>query len=223
MAGETVAKTLAEKSQQSIAQGIQWGWHSFALRSYILDPANRVLSDDCLQIRATVMIYPPSTETAEPTCVKSGKSFQYKAGPDTAFMDLLAMHAPESASHDFTIVLAQSETANVGADARIPVHKLILAARSPVFRAMLSSGMHEASADEMPALRFTCETYQAKHLQVTNALSTLQRADLHNAPTLKRKALEYIAQNKKAVSENPALLRELSFDLLSEVVLAQAK
>jgi hypothetical protein len=38
-----------------------------------------------------------------------------------------------------------------------------------------------------------------------------------SAPVLKRKALEYIARNKKAVSDNPALLRELSADLLSGV------
>jgi hypothetical protein len=76
---------------------------------------------------------------------------------------------------------------------------------------------------DVPALRFVCETYLALKLAKATAITTLQRADMLSAPVLKRKALEYIAQNKKAVSDNPALLRELSADLLSEVVLAQAK
>jgi hypothetical protein len=76
---------------------------------------------------------------------------------------------------------------------------------------------------DVSALRFVCETYQAGRLDDANALTTLQRADTYNAPVLKRKALEYIAQNKRVVSENPALLRELGADLLAEVVCTVTK
>jgi speckle-type POZ protein len=180
------------------------------------------------------------------------------------------LHDSESGSHDFTIIVKAPATASEGkpehAENRISTHKFILAARSPVLRAMLSSGMQEANADEMEitgyavdavsafvrflycdvcaeealkehaweliamadkydvaALRFVCETYLAEHLLPGNAVTTLQRADLHNAPVLKRKALEYIAQHKTALSENPAVLDGMSYELLREVVLAQAK
>jgi hypothetical protein len=126
---------------------------------------------------------------------------------------------------------------------------------------MLSSGMQEASADEMeitgyaaeavrafvrflysdacteaaleqhcwdllaladkydvPGLRCVCETYQSERINDENAVFILQRADSHNAPVLKRKTLEYIAEHKKAVSDNPALVRELSEEVFKEVL-----
>jgi hypothetical protein len=275
MSGETVAKTH-EAIKQCIAPSASWGWSNFALRSFILDPANQALTDDCLLIRATVTMKSPSLllEPAPFSCVKTGDTYAYKAGPDTAVADLLALHQALSSSHDFTIIAqapvtsakAIKKKAAVQVDNRIPAHKLILAARSPVFRAMLSSGMQEASANEMeitgyavdavrafvrflycdactdaaleqhgwdllamadkydvPALRCVCESYLSDHVQQGNAIVALQRADMHNAPVLKRKALEYIAQHKKAASEDPDLLRELSSDLLAEVVCTLTK
>jgi hypothetical protein len=273
MAGETVAKTYTA-DQHSTVPKKNWGWTNFALRSYILDPANRVLNADCLMIRVKMTIEPscPPPGTAKPTCAETSDRYAYRAGPDTAQADLLAQHEVESGSHDFAIVVKAPVTVKkeagepLLAQDRIPAHKLILTARSPVFRAMLSSGMQEASAVEMEitgyaaeavrafvrflycddctklslqdhawdllaltdkydiaGLRFTCEMYQAKQLQEANALSTLLRADTHNAPVLKRKALEYIAQNKKVVSENPAVLEGLSNELLREVVCMLAK
>jgi hypothetical protein len=76
---------------------------------------------------------------------------------------------------------------------------------------------------DVPALRFVCETYIAEYMQPENAVTALQRAGTHNAPVLKRKALEYIAVNKKAVTENPAAVRELSAKLMVELMMRLAK
>jgi hypothetical protein len=265
MAGEDAAKTSS--CDANIAPRTGYGWNDYALRTYILDPSNRVLNEGCLQIRATVTIHSQPLPI-KPTCVKSADGYTYTSGPGTAQGDLMRAHDGVPDSSDFTIVVSAKacEEAAVPGDTFIHVHKFVLSTRSPVFRAMLSSGMQEASADEMeitgyavdavrafvrflycdacteealkdhswdllsmadkydvPALRFVCEIYLAEHLQDESAAITLQRADTHNAPVLKRKALEYIAQHKKAVADMPALLRELSSDLLTEVVCALAK
>jgi speckle-type POZ protein len=205
-------------------------------------------------------------------CISNSSSYTYTAGPNTVQADLSRALATEPESQDFGIIVhaekigvSELDKPTTPADATIGAHKLILAARSPVLRAMLSSGMKESCADEMeitgyavdvvrafvrflycdacdhatldahawqllaladkydvPALRHVCETHLTEKLDAATAVTTLQRADLHGAGALKRKALEYIVQNKKAVLENPALLRELSADLLSEVVFAFA-
>ncbi len=58
----------------------------------------------------------------------------------------------DSNSSDFTIV-TQSE--------RIPVHKLILQARSAVLKAMFESGMHETVTNEMIISEFSAEVVRA--------------------------------------------------------------
>jgi phage FluMu gp28-like protein len=82
-----------------------------------------------------------------------------------------------------------------------------------------------AMADQydVPALRFVCETYIAEYMQQENAVIALQRADTHNTPVLKRKALDHNAQNKKAVTENLAAVRELSAELMVELMMRLAK
>jgi speckle-type POZ protein len=189
----------------------------------------------------------------------------YTAGPGTAQFDLSRALETEPDSQDFRITVHLDKVGmnEPGGNATIGAHKFILAARSPVFRAMLSSGMKESCADEMeitgyaveavrafvrflycdacdntildahgwellamadrydvPALRHVCETFLAEGLDETAAVTTLQRADLHRGSALKRKALEYIAQNKKAVRAHPEQMDALSAELLREVVFA---
>jgi hypothetical protein len=76
---------------------------------------------------------------------------------------------------------------------------------------------------DVPALRFVCETHQAERIGDESAVTALHRADTYNAPVLKRNALEYIAQNKKAVSARPEQLEDLSAGLLREVVCTLTK
>jgi hypothetical protein len=173
--------------------------------------------------------------------------------------DLLS--ANDGVSGDFQVVV------RAATEVIIQTHKFILAARSPVLRAMLASTMTEASSGRMEmvgnsvgavhgfirflhsdtceeetlvahgwellemadkydvsALRCVCESWLGGRISAANAIETLQRADSNNAPTLKRKAIEYVAANKKTAlgGNSQAALRELGADLLSEVVFAIA-
>jgi hypothetical protein len=122
-----------------------------------------VLKGDCLQIRATVTVTLPAPELLPAACVKdSSDSYVYKEGPGTAQLDLLGMHE-DGAGHDFNIIVCirEGNGTTSSRNSSIPVHKLILAARSPVFYAMLSSGMKESCADEMEITGYAVEAVRA--------------------------------------------------------------
>ena len=208
-------------------------------------------------------------EGKQPTCIKDSGSYVYQAGPNTISADQLRMYDAEPGFHDYSIQICTEDSAAptiAKTNIQVRAHKFVMAARSPVFRAMLNSGMTESSANEMEimgfsveavqafvrflycdactetalqhhdlellamadkydvhALRCVCETYLAEHLLETTAVLILQRADQHNAPTLKRKALDFVTKNKKSVSENPAVFAGMNPSLMIEVVLALAK
>lgn len=191
--------------------------------------------------------------------------------------DLLATLAEEHGGgssiveSDFQVVVpaaAAAEDATTTTTEQVQVHKYVLAARSPVMRAMLASTMTEATngrmeivghsaaavqalvrflytdvckvdvlaehgwellelADkyEVAGLHRVCEVWLGGCIRADTAIETLQRADMHNAPTLKRKALEYVRANKRLTlggEDAQAALRDLGADLLSEVVCAMA-
>jgi speckle-type POZ protein len=244
------------------------GYPKFSARTVLFDPASKLLVNDCLTIKLSIIVQGTQAPAAA-VCVSGGDRFHYAESSGTVGSHLAKYFVLNSNNlHDFAIIVPNTESADADGnepktqeEVRVPTHKLILAARSPVFRAMLSSGMHEASADEMeitgfPAkavkafvrflyldscaktileqhawdlfaladkydvqpLRALCEAYLAQSIQDTTVISTLQRADLHDVPSLKRKSLEYIAQHSKTVAKKPRLLEELSVELLCEVV-----
>lgn len=180
--------------------------------------------------------------------------------------DLLAtLDDPSSSAieSDFQVVVPAAD-----ATTTVQAHKYVLAARSPVMRAMLASTMTEAAngrmeivghsaaavqafvrflytdvckvdvlaehgwellelADkyEVGGLQRVCEIWLGGRISAATAIETLQRAEMHNAPTLKRKALEYVRANKRLAlggEDAQAALRDLGADLLSEVVCAMA-
>jgi speckle-type POZ protein len=87
---------------------------------------------------------------------------------------------------------------------RIPAHKLILAARSPVLRAMLSSGMKESCADEMEITGYAVEVVRAfvRFLYTDScdfsdldkhSWQLLAMADKYNVPALRCVCETYLA------------------------------
>jgi hypothetical protein len=112
------------------------------------------LYNDCLTLRVTLTL---KGMAALPSPLsKEAKSYSY-SGAAAVTEELLALANSEAGGCDFHFVVPvridgaeyNGDETNRGLCVRVPVHKLILAARSPVFRAMLSSGMKESCANEV--------------------------------------------------------------------------
>jgi hypothetical protein len=139
------------------------GLKEWMLRSTLTNPANGYVASGRLYIRANVVIAHPDTP---PLCSYTMGQMKYNIALNSALSDLAAACQTEAVASDFCIVVTdRASDGSVDSPAhnevRIPAHKLILAARSPVFRAMLSSGMQEASADEMEITGYAVEAVRA--------------------------------------------------------------
>jgi hypothetical protein len=121
MTQETVAQTFT-CVEDSFGPSTSRGWSNFALRSFILDPANRVLSNDCLRIRASLTFATPIllTVPALLPCVETSDSYVYKAGSESALTDLLSLHEAESGSQDFTVISGAPTIAAEGTKKKAP-------------------------------------------------------------------------------------------------------
>jgi hypothetical protein len=84
-----------------------------------------------------------------------------------------------------------------------------------------------AMADQydVPALLSVCEAYLSSHLTVQNMVHVVEAADLHNAPALKIKALEFVAQHASALTQKDAYFGEGVPDFMKDIarVLARSR
>jgi hypothetical protein len=133
-----------------LAHGDGWGYTQLMLRSVLTSPSNNFVENGHFYIRANLVIAHPETECL---CSYGKEQLRYNAVSNSIVADFAAIWENEAVPPDFCIVATNPPCiSNSGMhleEVRVPTHKVILAARSPVFRAMLSSGMQEASADEM--------------------------------------------------------------------------
>jgi hypothetical protein len=144
-----------------------------------------------------------------------GRNSQPSGGTGTLSSDLLDLLTLEDATLDFRIVVPDAEEQQlVIAPGRkcvlrassIPVHKLILAARSPVLRAMLSSGMKESCVEEMEITGYAVEAVRAfvrflysdacaKEVLEVHGWELLALADKYDVPALRGVCESHLVAN----------------------------
>ena len=120
-------ETKAMESQRAyrFVQGKDWGFKKFIRRDFLLDESNGLLQDDRLTISCEVMVV--------------GDTLNISGTSKPSHL----VHVPECAlSDDLGTLLSRGSFADtflVSGGRRFPAHRCILAARSPVFRAMYDS------------------------------------------------------------------------------------
>jgi hypothetical protein len=132
--------------------------------SRITNSSKNIVENGRFYVRVNLVIV--HTDTAS-LCSYTRDQWRCNALQNTIAADFADVYDNQAVPSDFCIVATTTTSSDSSVsgvqlqEMRIPVHKLILAARSPVFRAMLSSGMHEASADEMEITGYAVEAVRA--------------------------------------------------------------
>jgi speckle-type POZ protein len=161
-----------------------------------------------------------------------GKSNTRQCGARSIGSDLLELAASNKFPCDFSFIVCESEEPQQAAvkgrqsgqhGSSIPAHKLILAARSPVLRAMITSGMKESCADEMEITGYAVEAVRAfvRFLYCDSCTEAaleehgwelLGMADQYDVPALREVCESYIVAN---MSTDTALVTLQRADLLN--------
>lgn len=122
-------KAMESQRAYRFVQGKDWGFKKFIRRDFLLDEANGLLPTDKLTIYCEVNV----VSDAVTTCSQS----------NTAKLSIPAC----TLTKDFSTLLDNSLFNDVhleSKDQKFPAHKAILAARSPVFKAMFEHKMEES-------------------------------------------------------------------------------
>ena len=131
--------------------GEGYGWNSFTKTEHLLDPKHGFLVQDAITIFLQLKV--------------EGKQRLYDYR-ENIMNDMIALLFDKSTTDYFVTIVKDNdesmstsstpsprkrnlETFMIDASYRIPVHKLILQVRSPVFKAMLSSTMKESTSNEI--------------------------------------------------------------------------
>jgi speckle-type POZ protein len=183
-----------------------FGWPRLIRASILNNPANQLLASDCFTVRANISFVHPG--------VTKRTAFQ-DSYPSVQF-SIASLFESEIVATDFCIIAIPSPDAEGGGASKfdderesalevdIPAHKLILAARSPVLRAMLSSGMKESCVDEMEITGYAVEAVRAfvRFLYTdscgnatldAHAWELLALADKYDVPALRHVCETYLA------------------------------
>ncbi|XP_020994732.1 BTB/POZ and MATH domain-containing protein 3 isoform X2 [Arachis duranensis] len=175
-------------------RGSMWGYKRFFKRALL--ETSEYLKDDCLIMQCTVGVVKTRLEGFKPGLIVPDSDM----GRD--FKDLLESEI------GFDIVFkVKSES--------FKAHKLILAARSPVFREQFSGGVGDPSIDEivvddiepfvfknllaaadlynLDRLKLLCESKLSEKINTDTVATTLALAEKHHCPQLKAICLKFIA------------------------------
>jgi len=133
-----ILKTTVVESQRAyrFVLGKDWGFKKFIRRDYLLDEANGLLPDDKLTIFCEVSIVSDIVNLTG-----QNNALQLKVPNSCTLAEDIGSLFTEDQFADFTIQVD---------NAKIKVHKCVLSARSPVFKAMLShKGLAESNNDSV--------------------------------------------------------------------------
>jgi hypothetical protein len=120
------------------------GFKELMLRSAITNPASSVLVNDCFTIRAFMTIQQPAVP---PACTKQDGCFRYTNRVHSACAAFLTMLESDTIAPDCWLIISTlgpgelpstTDRENFG-EVRVPAHRVVLAARSPVLRALLQT------------------------------------------------------------------------------------
>ncbi|KAF0901302.1 hypothetical protein E2562_039230 [Oryza meyeriana var. granulata] len=156
----------------------------FMLRSNLEGEASGYIEGDCLTIECEI-------DAIKETLVSETMGCSEIEVPPSELSDHFGRLLVEDQGRDVAF--------SVGAEA-FAAHRIVLAARSPVFKAELYGEMRE-STDRyaMDRLKLMCQSILRKHLHVENVVSMLALADQHNCGKLKDVCVEFIASEIDAM------------------------
>ncbi|KAI6176753.1 Protein roadkill [Aphelenchoides bicaudatus] len=184
-------------------QGKDWGFKKFIRRDFLLDEANGLLTDDKLMIYCEVSIVADASNMTGKNC-----STQLKPVANNKMLaeDFGSLFGDEQFS-DFTIKVDNIE---------LKTHKCILAARSPVFKAMFShQGLAENATNCLEITDLNAQTIKGMLQFVYSGSVT----DLNNvAFSLLAAADKYEIKQLKTLCEH-ALCTALSVPTVCEIYL----
>jgi len=193
-----------------ITSGVQ-EWHSFndfVASKAVVAKDSPLLVDDCLKLHCKIMIEGDLKQESESRTKAEGQRTKRRR---ERFSNALEKMLDDSSFTDFTI---KTKTGSLQA------HKVILAARSPVFKSMLEAKMAEAEKNTVTILDFDHEVLEAllKYLYVlernqfqipvTMASDLLRLADKYMIDDLMEEC-EYLLADNLTV-ENAALVLSLA-------------
>ena len=134
-----------------------FGWPTFVSQKDLKSPTKEYCFDDTLTILAEITIFGPMKEYKQ--TVSTFKSNQTIASnltklfcdSPTSDVTIIALSSdcPQTSTGKRNHDAMEGSTECTQQEVRIPAHKCILSARSPVFRTMFASGMAEARTNEV--------------------------------------------------------------------------
>lgn len=184
-------ETKAMESQRAyrFVQGKDWGFKKFIRRDFLMDEANGLLPEDKLTMFCEVSVVADSVNVSGQSLMSSLKV------PEIQLSDNIHSLLETGNFSDMALKIG---------DTRIPVHKSILAARSPVFSAMFQHDLEENKKGfvtitdlELDSLKEMLKfIYTGKVSQLeTMADSLLAAADKYALDRLKVMCEEALASN----------------------------
>ncbi|XP_051055224.1 speckle-type POZ protein-like [Phodopus roborovskii] len=174
--------------------GCKWGFKKFILRDFLLDHEYWLLPEDQLTLFCKVTVFQDSFSI----CDQIGKPLGIQV-PKCTMADELGELWENSLFTDCSLVVAGQE---------FHAHKAILAARSPVFRAMFQHDMKENRTNRVEIHDMEPQVFQA----MMGFLYTGKAPDLHSmADALLAAADKYGLERLKVMCED-VLCRDLSVE-----------
>uniref|UniRef100_A0A0E0BAR7 Uncharacterized protein n=1 Tax=Oryza glumipatula TaxID=40148 RepID=A0A0E0BAR7_9ORYZ len=163
-----------------------WGYSEFMKRGSL--EKSEYLKDDCFKIRIDVSVI--ADFHAEET--------------------LLIVVPPSDMHRQFGDLLLSKQGVDVEFQVgkkKFDAHRLVLAARSPVFRAQFYGRMRESTTKpdryNLERMKLICEDKLSKHIDAGSVANILALAEQHSCHTLKEACLEFLRSSRslKAVVE----------------------
>jgi len=194
-------ETKAMESQRAyrFVQGKDWGFKKFIRRDFLMDETNGLLPEDKLTLFCEVSVVQDSVNI-------SGQS------------NNVQLKVPEcKLSEDFSSLLRQEEFTDITFivdGQQFNAHKAIVAARSPVFRAMFKHGMMESETNQIKVPDVTSDVFR----QLLNFIYTGKCEDIQeHADTLLAAADKYELLRLKVMCEE-CLSWNLTTDNAADII-----